>query len=99
MFLSLFAQDAVSDRSPWGDFWFKPVPYKGGMDVTPDIAMQLTAVYACVRILSEGVDRCRSNCAIRKTAAAAGRTTKSIGSIACSRAGRTISRTRSNSAK
>jgi hypothetical protein len=53
MFIGPRADDG--DRSPWGDFWFKPVPYKGGGDVSPDSALQLTAVYACVRILSEGV--------------------------------------------
>jgi HK97 family phage portal protein len=45
----------TGDRSPWGDFWFKPVPGKVGMqNITPDTALQLTAVLACVRILAEG---------------------------------------------
>lgn len=43
------------DRSPWGEFWFRPVPSVGGMvNVTADSALQLTAVFACVRVLSEG---------------------------------------------
>lgn len=44
-----------SDRSPWGDFWFEPVGMRAGsgMRVSADSAMRLTAVYACVRILSE----------------------------------------------
>lgn len=44
-----------SDRSPWGDFWFEPVGMRSGtgLRVSADSAMRLTAVYACVRILSE----------------------------------------------
>lgn len=45
---------ASSDRSPWGDFWFAPTGrVGGGARVTPDSAMRLTTVYACVRNLSE----------------------------------------------
>lgn len=51
MFLRASASD---DRSPWGSFWFSPVGSNvGGMRVTPDSAMRLTTVYACVRNLSE----------------------------------------------
>ena len=44
-----------SERSPWGDFFFEPVSVRSvsGMRVSPDSAMRLAAVYACVRILSE----------------------------------------------
>ena len=44
-----------SDRSPWGDFFFEPVAVRSasGMRVSPDGALRLAAVYACVRILSE----------------------------------------------
>ena len=44
-----------SDRSEWGDFWFEPVTVRtgSGVRVSPDNAMRLAAVYACVRILSE----------------------------------------------
>ena len=44
-----------SDRSAWGDFFFEPVSVRSvsGMRVSPDSAMRLAAVYACVRILSE----------------------------------------------
>ena len=44
-----------SDRSPWGDFFFEPVSVRSasGMRVSPDGALRLVAVYACVRILSE----------------------------------------------
>src|SRR5574343_577491 len=44
-----------SDRSPWGDFFFEPVSVRSasGMRVSPDGALRLAAVYACVRILSE----------------------------------------------
>ena len=43
------------DRSPWGDFWFEPVSVRtsSGMRVSPDNALRLAAVYACVRVLSE----------------------------------------------
>ncbi|MGV0958200.1 MAG: phage portal protein [Limnohabitans sp.] len=44
-----------SDRSAWGDFFFEPVSVRSvsGMRVSPDSAMRLAAVYACIRILSE----------------------------------------------
>jgi HK97 family phage portal protein len=51
MFLRASASD---DRSPWGGFWFAPVGRVGdGARVTPDAAMRLTTVYACVRNISE----------------------------------------------
>lgn len=55
MFLFNTAANADSDRSPWGDFWFNPVQtgLYGGLAVTPDTAMRLSAVYACVRVLTE----------------------------------------------
>jgi phage portal protein BeeE len=44
------------DRSPWGDFWFSPVPFRGTPhSVNADAAMRLTAVFACVRVLAESV--------------------------------------------
>lgn len=43
------------DRSPWGGFWFNPVPARIGANVTPDTAMQLSAVYACVRVHTNAV--------------------------------------------
>jgi HK97 family phage portal protein len=55
MFLNIRADDS-GDRSPWGDFWFSPIPFKGSAhQVTADAAMRLTAVYACVRVLCESV--------------------------------------------
>jgi HK97 family phage portal protein len=56
MFASLFrAAGDTADRSPWGDFWFEPVGARSlsGIRVTPDKSLQLTAVYACVRVLAE----------------------------------------------
>jgi HK97 family phage portal protein len=46
---------SVDDRSPWGDFWFTPVGAMSstGQRIDPDTAMRLSAVYACVRVLSE----------------------------------------------
>jgi len=55
--LSFFDRFRASsdDRSPWGDFWFEPVSIRSatGLRVSPDAALRLSAVYACVRILSE----------------------------------------------
>ena len=44
-----------SDRSERGDFWFEPVALRtgSGVRVSPENALRLAAVYACVRILSE----------------------------------------------
>ena len=43
------------DRTPYGEFWFEPVSARtgSGMRVSPDSALRLAAVYACVRILAE----------------------------------------------
>jgi HK97 family phage portal protein len=44
------------DRSPWGGFFFNPVPARiGSANITPDTALQLTAVYACVRVHANAV--------------------------------------------
>ena len=45
---------AGGDRSPWGGFWFEPVGVHttAGMRVTADGSMQLSAVFASVRIIS-----------------------------------------------
>ena len=53
-FLNPFRASA-DDRSPWGDFWFTPVTARtaSGIRVSADSALRLSAVYACVRILSE----------------------------------------------
>ncbi|RFP32426.1 phage portal protein [Duganella sp. BJB476] len=53
MFLSAPSADS-GDRSPWGGFWFNPVPFNG-MNVTADSSLQLTAVYGCVRVLANAV--------------------------------------------
>ncbi|TCG08371.1 phage portal protein [Paraburkholderia steynii] len=56
MFLKFRADADDGDRSPWGSFWFSPIPFKGAPhQVTGDAAMRLTAVYACVRVLAEAV--------------------------------------------
>lgn len=52
MFLTKIKADS-SDRSPWGGFWFNPTPMRAGGPVTADSAMQLSAVYACVRVLTD----------------------------------------------
>ncbi|MDA8095578.1 MAG: phage portal protein [Betaproteobacteria bacterium] len=43
------------DRSPWGSFWFEPVGVHttAGLRVTADASMQLSAVFACVRIIAQ----------------------------------------------
>ena len=52
MFLT--RRSASVDRSPWGDFYFQPVgSFGGSARVTPDSALAISAVYACVRVLAE----------------------------------------------
>jgi HK97 family phage portal protein len=55
MFLTKMRASAGDDRSPYGDFWFTPVASRTatGLRVSPDRAMQLPAVLACVRVLAE----------------------------------------------
>ena len=55
MFISRIRADSSGDRSPWGDFWFTPLGGRSasGARVTSDSAMQLSAVYASVRVLTE----------------------------------------------
>lgn len=55
MFLTRMRASAADDRSPWGDFWFTPVASRTatGLRVSPDRALQLPAVLACVRVLAE----------------------------------------------
>jgi len=60
MFVSIGAQsDSASDaydRSPWGNFYFEPIPYRGGLsNLSGDVALQLTAVFACIRVIAEGI--------------------------------------------
>ncbi len=45
---------ASGDRSPYGGFWFEPVGMHttAGMRVSADGALQLSAVFACVRIIA-----------------------------------------------
>jgi HK97 family phage portal protein len=51
--------DALLPRAelpaPSDDFWFGPYPSLDGSIVTPDTAMQVTAVLACVRVLAETI--------------------------------------------
>jgi HK97 family phage portal protein len=55
MFFSKPKADS-GDRSPWGGFWFNPAPARiGAAQVTPDTALSLSAVYACVRVLTDSV--------------------------------------------
>lgn len=46
---------AFDDRSPWSGFWFNPLGMRtaSGMRVSPDTALQLSTVYACVRIIAQ----------------------------------------------
>ncbi len=45
---------ASGDRSPYGSFWFSPVGShtSSGIRVSADTALKLSAVFACVRIIS-----------------------------------------------
>lgn len=53
MFLS--SNIGSSDRSPTDDFWYGPVggPTISGAKVSPETAMRLSIVFACVRVRSE----------------------------------------------
>lgn len=45
---------STEDRSAYGDFWFTPVSRtSAGVSVSPDRALQLPVVLACVRVLAE----------------------------------------------
>lgn len=52
---SWLAKRFAMDRSPWGSYWFEPVGVHttAGLRVTADASMQLSAVFACVRIISQ----------------------------------------------
>ncbi len=56
MFISRIRAAADGDRSPWGSFWFEPLGSRTvtGQRVNADTALQLSAVYACTRVLTEG---------------------------------------------
>jgi HK97 family phage portal protein len=45
----------AADYGPLSDFWYRPVgsPSAAGVDVRPDNAMGVSAVFACVRLLAE----------------------------------------------
>lgn len=47
-------KSSTGDRSAWGDFFFNPAPIRG-QHVTADSALQLSAVYACVRVLTDTI--------------------------------------------
>ena len=55
MFITRMRASSSDDRSPWGDFFFSSPGSRTatGMRVTADGAMQLSAVYTCVRVLTE----------------------------------------------
>jgi len=55
MFLPTKRAEGFDDRSPWGSFWFEPLGSRTmtGVNVSPRSAMQLSAVFACVRVLAE----------------------------------------------
>jgi HK97 family phage portal protein len=47
----------ASTPGPLDDFWYNQSPYmsSAGVKINPDTAMQITAVYACVRVISETI--------------------------------------------
>ena len=53
MFLKIKAEGG--DRSPYGPFWFSPVPSRTGGTVSSETALRLTAVYRCVSLISESI--------------------------------------------
>ena len=48
---------AAGTPGPTADFWYTPIDSKAasGIEVTPDRALQISVVWACVRVLSETV--------------------------------------------
>ncbi len=50
-------QAASLDRDPLSNFWYGPVETAtpAGIDVTPDNALRVSAVYGCIRILREAL--------------------------------------------
>jgi HK97 family phage portal protein len=56
---SLFAPTRVQAETPppHSDYWYGPVsvPSVAGVNVSPDSAMRISAVWACVRVLSETI--------------------------------------------
>ena len=55
MFNLLFGASCDDQKAPHDDFWFNPVDSStaSGVNVGPEFAMRCSAVYACVRVLSE----------------------------------------------
>lgn len=56
MFITKISADSGSrDRSPSGEFWFRPIGIRtaAGVRVTPETALALPAVLSCVRVLAE----------------------------------------------
>jgi HK97 family phage portal protein len=55
MFITRMRAGAADDRSPWGDFFFSSLGSRtaSGQRITADGALQLSAVYTCVRVLTE----------------------------------------------
>lgn len=54
-FSRMFGEDVSSKRDPNDDFWFKEVGRlsSAGVQVTHDRAMQIAAVMACIKVISE----------------------------------------------
>lgn len=55
---SLFGPSASSvDRSPWSDYWYRPVvaPTHAGIDVDEDVALTYSTVYACVSKIAKTI--------------------------------------------
>ena len=55
----LFAFNSVGGKSEVDDYWFQPfgalLGTQAGVEVDADSALRLSAVYACVKVLAEGV--------------------------------------------
>ncbi len=54
---TIFKRAADPNRDPLSNFWYGPVGQgtPSGIDVTPDNAMRVSAVYGCIRILREAI--------------------------------------------
>jgi HK97 family phage portal protein len=55
--VSLLRPRATATRSPFDDFWYQPVgsTSSAGMKVSPDAAMGVSAVWACVGLLADTI--------------------------------------------
>ena len=47
------AETTKSAPGPLNDFWYREVAEAAGISITPELALSITAVYSCVRVIAE----------------------------------------------